>query len=246
MGRKSKMGGVTAEGPARIRFDLKFEGERYRPTLHRSPTQTNLRRAPSKPRIWHWIWHLHPPCTHCRPCAQLKPCGQDACFAYIFLGWRFLSDPPTSLSGAVRNAYGTVQTKLRLKRTFPDRGEACVRATFRIGTWHGLAVVGSLVWWSCERGERRPGARERIHRAAARAVDMIDEAGFCDINHLERGGNENALDNRGHPSRSLAARTRVLIYAWRIHSYSLGHCHRDYRHQSHSRSKGTVACSCAA
>jgi hypothetical protein len=45
MGRKSKTGGVTAAGPARIRFDFKFEGVRYRPTLRRTPTETNLRRA---------------------------------------------------------------------------------------------------------------------------------------------------------------------------------------------------------
>src|ERR1700719_790693 len=45
MGRKSKTGGVTAAGPARIRFDFQFEGVRYRPTLRRTPTETNLRRA---------------------------------------------------------------------------------------------------------------------------------------------------------------------------------------------------------
>jgi hypothetical protein len=50
---------------------------------------------------------------------------REAAWAQLFLGWRFLSDPPTSLSGAVRNAFGTVQTELRLKRSFSrPRGSA--------------------------------------------------------------------------------------------------------------------------
>ena len=44
MGRKSNTGGVTA-GRERIQFDFKFGGVRYRPTLLRAPTETNLRRA---------------------------------------------------------------------------------------------------------------------------------------------------------------------------------------------------------
>jgi integrase len=44
MGRKSNTGGVTA-GRERIQFDFKFGGMRYRPTLLRAPTETNLRRA---------------------------------------------------------------------------------------------------------------------------------------------------------------------------------------------------------
>ncbi len=45
MGRKAMTGGVTAAGRRRIRFDFTFEGHRYRPSLLRSPTETNLRRA---------------------------------------------------------------------------------------------------------------------------------------------------------------------------------------------------------
>lgn len=45
MGNKSATGGVTAAGRHRIRFDFKFEGVRYRPTLVRMPTEVNLRRA---------------------------------------------------------------------------------------------------------------------------------------------------------------------------------------------------------
>jgi hypothetical protein len=45
MGRKSKTGGVTVAGRERIQFDLKFGGVRYRPTLLRTPTKSNLRRA---------------------------------------------------------------------------------------------------------------------------------------------------------------------------------------------------------
>jgi len=45
MGRKALTGGVTASGRRRIRFDFMFEGRRYRPSLLRAPTETNLRRA---------------------------------------------------------------------------------------------------------------------------------------------------------------------------------------------------------
>jgi integrase len=45
MGRKSKTGGVSAAGRERIQFDFKFGGVRYRPTLLRAPTETNLRNA---------------------------------------------------------------------------------------------------------------------------------------------------------------------------------------------------------
>ena len=38
-------GGVTVAGRERIRFDFKFDGVRYRPTLLRTPTESNLRRA---------------------------------------------------------------------------------------------------------------------------------------------------------------------------------------------------------
>jgi integrase len=45
MGRKSKTGGVTMAGRDRIQFDFMLAGVRYRPTLLRTPTETNLRRA---------------------------------------------------------------------------------------------------------------------------------------------------------------------------------------------------------
>ena len=45
MGRKSKTGGVTAAGRERIQFDFMLAGVRYRPSLLRTPTETNLRRA---------------------------------------------------------------------------------------------------------------------------------------------------------------------------------------------------------
>jgi integrase len=45
MGRKSKTNGVTAAGRERIQFDFMLGGVRYRPTLLRTPTETNLRRA---------------------------------------------------------------------------------------------------------------------------------------------------------------------------------------------------------
>jgi integrase len=45
VGRKSIHGGVTALGSDRIQFDFEFDGVRYRPTLKRSPTEANLKRA---------------------------------------------------------------------------------------------------------------------------------------------------------------------------------------------------------
>lgn len=45
MGRKSTTGGVCAVGRTRIQFTFKLEGARYRPTLLRTPTEANLRRA---------------------------------------------------------------------------------------------------------------------------------------------------------------------------------------------------------
>jgi integrase len=45
MGRKSKTGGVTGTGRDRIQFDFMLAGVRYRPSLLRTPTETNLRRA---------------------------------------------------------------------------------------------------------------------------------------------------------------------------------------------------------
>lgn len=45
MGRKSINGGVNALGSDRIQFDFEFDGVRYRPTLKRSPTEANLKRA---------------------------------------------------------------------------------------------------------------------------------------------------------------------------------------------------------
>jgi hypothetical protein len=44
MGRRTA-GGITAKGQNRIQFDFKSEGVRYRPSLQRPPTETNLRRA---------------------------------------------------------------------------------------------------------------------------------------------------------------------------------------------------------
>ena len=45
MGCESLHGGVTALGGDRIQFDFEFDGVRYRPTLKRSPTDANLKRA---------------------------------------------------------------------------------------------------------------------------------------------------------------------------------------------------------
>jgi len=45
MGRRSITGGVVAVRGARIRFDFRFHRKRYRPSVIRSPTEANLRRA---------------------------------------------------------------------------------------------------------------------------------------------------------------------------------------------------------
>ncbi len=45
MGRRALSGRVMAAGRKRIRFDFIFEGHRYRPSLLRTPTEINLRRA---------------------------------------------------------------------------------------------------------------------------------------------------------------------------------------------------------
>jgi integrase len=45
VGRKSISGGVSPLGSDRIQFDFEFDGVRYRPTLKRSPTEANLKRA---------------------------------------------------------------------------------------------------------------------------------------------------------------------------------------------------------
>ena len=45
MGKKSLLSGVQAKGSDRIQFDFEFEGTRYRPTLTRIPSESNLRRA---------------------------------------------------------------------------------------------------------------------------------------------------------------------------------------------------------
>jgi Arm DNA-binding domain len=45
MGRRSMTGGVTFKDRSRIQFDFKFDGVRYCPTLLKTPTEANLRRA---------------------------------------------------------------------------------------------------------------------------------------------------------------------------------------------------------
>jgi integrase len=45
MGRKSLSGGVAAKGKERIEFTFVCEGVRYRPTILRTPSEANLRRA---------------------------------------------------------------------------------------------------------------------------------------------------------------------------------------------------------
>lgn len=45
MSRTSLTGGVIPAGADRIRFDFRFEGVRYRPTLLRTPSESNLRWA---------------------------------------------------------------------------------------------------------------------------------------------------------------------------------------------------------
>ena len=45
MSKKSALSGVRAKGSDRIEFDFLFEGVRYRPTLRRTPSEANMRRA---------------------------------------------------------------------------------------------------------------------------------------------------------------------------------------------------------
>ena len=45
MGKKALLSGVREKGSDRIEFDFEFNGVRYRPTLERTPTEANLRRA---------------------------------------------------------------------------------------------------------------------------------------------------------------------------------------------------------
>lgn len=45
MGKKSALSGVRPRGVDRIEFDFEFEGIRYRPTVLRTPSEANLRRA---------------------------------------------------------------------------------------------------------------------------------------------------------------------------------------------------------
>jgi integrase len=45
MGSKWFTGGVSAAPHDRIRFDFMLEGVRYRPTIRRPPSESNLRRA---------------------------------------------------------------------------------------------------------------------------------------------------------------------------------------------------------
>ena len=44
MARRSQSGGASID-TRRIRFDFVFEGRRYRPSVRRDPTDSNLRRA---------------------------------------------------------------------------------------------------------------------------------------------------------------------------------------------------------
>jgi hypothetical protein len=45
MSKKATLSDVRAKGSDRIEFDFLFEGIRYRPTLRRTPSEANLRRA---------------------------------------------------------------------------------------------------------------------------------------------------------------------------------------------------------
>ncbi len=45
MGTRSTTSGVVAVRNARIRFDFRFQGKRYRPSILKTPTEANLRRA---------------------------------------------------------------------------------------------------------------------------------------------------------------------------------------------------------
>jgi integrase len=51
MGRRSTTNGVAAVRGERIRFDFRFRGKRYRPSILKSPTEANLRRARER-LIW--------------------------------------------------------------------------------------------------------------------------------------------------------------------------------------------------
>lgn len=76
-GRKSITGGVMPAGPARIQFDFRIEGQRFRPTLPWVPTDTNLRRARA---------------TLARIKAQIA--AGTFCFADEFPRYKGLSGPP--------------------------------------------------------------------------------------------------------------------------------------------------------
>jgi integrase len=45
MGKKAVLSGIRAKGTDRIQFDFWFAGVRYRPTIDRTPSEANLRRA---------------------------------------------------------------------------------------------------------------------------------------------------------------------------------------------------------
>ena len=45
MGKKANLSGVEPKGPDRIQFDFRIAGVRYRPTIYRTPSEANLRRA---------------------------------------------------------------------------------------------------------------------------------------------------------------------------------------------------------
>lgn len=43
--RRSRNSGITPRGCHSIQYDFMFQGVRYRPSLKRTPTEANLRRA---------------------------------------------------------------------------------------------------------------------------------------------------------------------------------------------------------
>jgi hypothetical protein len=45
MGRRSMTGGVVSKGRARIQYDFRLNGVRYRPSIRALPTEANLHRA---------------------------------------------------------------------------------------------------------------------------------------------------------------------------------------------------------
>jgi len=45
MGKKANLSGVEPKGTDRIQFDFRISGVRYRPTIYRTPSEANLRRA---------------------------------------------------------------------------------------------------------------------------------------------------------------------------------------------------------